>query len=150
MLHITKKFLFHSILTVALVSFISMVLLYWYPIQTPLSLFLATNLIFAAYALKVYFLIPIGLSICILLFFTALSILKDQIALPSISCVYLLCDLLLLSYSFMDACFNDKHFILVQAVQIIISVVIIFFLCIYLILQRKTRKTRKTGDGSLS
>lgn len=139
MVKISRKVLFYSMIIISLTSFINMSVLYWVPIQIPLSLHSVTGLMLAAYFLKAYYLIPICFSICALIFFSAFSFLKQQIFLPIVLFVYLLCDLFFLVYSFFNAWFTDAHFIAVQAIQIVISSVIITFMCIYLRARCKTR-----------
>jgi hypothetical protein len=87
-----------------------------------------------AYFFKMYYLIPVSFAICVLMFFAALSFPKEQIVLPVVLSVYLLCDLFILAYSFFDAWYNDEHFMTMQFVQLIISVTIIIFIGIYFIL----------------
>lgn len=130
---------------ISLISFINMALLYWFPIQIPLSSYSAISLMATSYFFKVYYLIPICFAICVLMFFTALSFLKKQVILPVILFVYLLCDLFFLAYSFFNAWVNDEHFIVVQAIQTIISITIIIFMCVYFILLWKEKSTKKTG-----
>lgn len=140
MLEISKKFLFYSLIIISLISFINMTILYWFPIQIPLGLYSAVSLLLTAYFLKVYCLIPISFLICVFIFFTALSFRKEQIFLPITSSIYLLCDLFILVYSFVDSWFNDEIFMVVQAIQIVISITVIVFMNIYFILLWKAKK----------
>jgi len=139
MLEISKKFLLYSLMTISSISLINMAVLYWFPIQTPFSSYSATSLMATIYFLKLYYLVPISLAICVLMFFTAMSFSKEQMLLPVILSVYLVCDLFILAYSFFDAWYNDEHFITMQFVQLVISVIIIIFNGIYFILLRKQR-----------
>ena len=145
MLKVTKMFLFYSLLIISSISFINILILYWFPIQIPLSSYLATNIMTTSYFLKAYYLMPIGFVICTLMLFSALSFLREKIILPVILFVYLLCDLFFLTYSFFDTWFNDKYFIMVQAVQIIINITIVAFLSLYFIILAQ----RQSGDGSV-
>ena len=149
MLKNTKSFLLFSLLIISSISFVNIAILYWYPMEIPLSSHLAVNLMRIAYFFKAYYFIPICFAICALIFFSALSFLKEKIIMPVILLIYLLCDLFFLTYSFFDAWFNDEYFIAMQAIQIVISITIITFVFIYLILLRKVNQG-ETGDGSRS
>ena len=151
MFKISKKFLFYSLIIISSISLINMTVLYWFPIQIPLSSYSATSLMLTSYFLKTYYLIPVGYSICILILFAASSFLKEQVVLPIALLVYFLSDLFFLAYSFFDAWLNDEHFIVAQAIQIVISITVIIFMCIYFIFLRGSKKTleRSTGDGLL-
>lgn len=147
MFNFSKKFLFFLMLTISSITFVNMLVLYWFPIQIPLSSFFITGLMSTAYFLKVYYLIPICLLICVVMFLSAFSFLKEKIFLPVVLLIYLFCELCLHAYSFFSAWFHDAHFSAMQAVHIVISITIITFMHIYL----TTRKTARTaGDDSLS
>lgn len=137
MLKISKKFLFYALLIISSITLLNLIVLYWFPIQVPLCSYLATNLMVTAYIIKAYYLIPICFSICILMLCTAFAFLKEQLFLPVTLFVYLWCDLFFLSYSFFDAWFNDSHFIAVQAIQILINISVITFMCIYFVTRKK-------------
>lgn len=132
------------------VAFINVVVLYWLPTQLPLSSYSAVSLMATAFYTGNYWLIPISISFCGLMFITAFSFKKQQIVLPIISFLYLLLDLSILSYSFFDSLINDEHFIAGQLMQIITNITIIVFIATYLFLgwkQKNPRKTYKKGDG---
>ena len=140
MLRISKKFLFYSLLIISSITLVNLIVLYWFPIQIPFCSYLATSLMFTAYIIKAYYLIPICFSICILMLFTAFSFLKEKIFLPIALSIYLLCDLIFLAYSFFDAWINDSYFMSVQAIQMIVSITVTTFMCIYFVTRRKTAK----------
>ena len=131
MLGVTKKFLFYSLMIISSISFINVAILYWIPIQLPISLFSVTGLMSTAFFAKIYWFIPISLSFCILIFITAFSFSKQQMVLPVILFIYLLFDLLILTYSFFDLWYNDEHFMVVKLIQIVISITIMTFMGIY-------------------
>jgi len=139
MLKTTKNILFYVLMIISTISFINIATLYWIPIQLPVSSYLATSLASTAYFLKEYYLIPISFMICILVFFSAFSFLKKEKILPGISFVYFLCELLFLICSFFHAWLNDKSFIAMQAVQMIISIIIVVLVCIYFVLLWKEK-----------
>lgn len=151
MLNISKSILFHSLRIIAFFSLIHMTILYWFPVQFPLSSNLAITLVFTSYMLKMYYLIPFALLICILMYLSSSSFMKNQIIMPAIMFVYFLCDSFILGYSFLDTWFNDSCFIAVQAIQWLISIAILVFMCIYFSYFRKKyppgRQRRKTGDS---
>lgn len=142
MLDISKKILFYSLMIISSVSLVNITVLYWFPTQIPLSSYLSVSLVATSYFVKAYFLIPISFLICFLMLFAALSFLKEQIILPIIMLIYFLCDLFFLLYSFFDAWFNNEHFIVIQAIQIVVTVAVLVFMCIYIVLLKGTLKKR--------
>jgi len=134
MLKISEKFLFYSLIAISSISFINIAALYWFPIQFPLSSYTATGLMATAFFTKNYWLIPISISFCALMFITAFSFPRRQTILPIILSVYLLFDLIILAFSFFNSWLYDEHFIAGQLIQIIISIAIIVFTGIYLVL----------------
>ena len=127
---------------IAIISSINIVLLYWYPFQISLSSYLATSLMFIAYAFKLYYLVPISLLICIGMFFAALSFQKEQTLLPIGLFVYLHCDLFLLVCNVGITWLVDKHFLKIQATQLFISFSVIILMYFYFaLLKRHKRQT---------
>ena len=150
MLENSKKVLFYSLMIISSISLINMMVLSWCPTQIFLSSHLVISLTATSFFLKAYYLIPLGLFVCILMLFAALSFLKERMVLPIISFGYFLCDLFFLAYSFFDAWVNDNVFIVKQAIQIFISITVITYMCIYIVLLRNKRKTaaQTQDDGS--
>ena len=147
MFDLAKKFSFFSLMIISSITLINIAVLYWFPLQIPLSSYLAVNLMRTSYFLKAYYLIPIVFSLCIVMFFSALSFLKNRILLPVFSFIYLLCDLILLGCSFFDSWFNNEYFIPMQAITITINITVIVFMCIYFIfLGRQKIEKRKKAD----
>lgn len=140
MLRISKKFLFYSLLIISSITLVNLIVLYWFPIQIPFCSYLATSLMFTAYTIKAFYLIPICFSICILMLLTAFSFQKEKIFLPIALSIYLLCDLFFLAYSFLDAWINGSYFMSVQAIQVIVSITVTTFMCIYFVTRRKAAK----------
>ena len=147
MLETSKKFLFYSLMMISTISFINIIVLYWFPIQFPLSSYLATSLMITSYFLENYYLIPISFLICVFIFFTALSFLKQRIFLPAMLLVFLSLDLLFLACSFFDSWLNDDKFMVVQAIQIITNILVIIFMCIYFIFLKQEKTTVKPIRG---
>ena len=140
MLNISKKFLFFTMVIISSISLINMIVLYWFPIQIPLSSYSVTGLAFTAYFLKAYYLLPICFAICIVMFVAAFSFLKECVFLPVATSLYFLCDFLVLTYSFFGAWFNDGHFIAVQAIQMLISIAVIVFIYFYFVTRKAAGK----------
>lgn len=140
MLDFSKKTLFYILMIISSISFINLVLLYWFPMPLPLSSYLVIGLAQVAYFFKLYYLLPISIVICVLMFLGTLSILKKRIVLPVILFVYYLCDLSFLAYNVFDAWINEKYFIVTQAIQTIISITVIAFMCAYFVCLWKTKK----------
>ena len=143
-----KNILFYWLMIISVISFVNAAIFYWFPIQAPISVYSVTCLMFVSYALKIYYLIPVALSICFLIFFTALSLHKEKNFLLVVLFIFLHCDFLLLAYSFFDAWIYDNYFIIDQSIQIVISFAIIIFMYIYFFLLWKKNKIRGQGDGS--
>ncbi len=143
MFEFSKKFLYYSLIIISTISFINISFLYWFKVQIPLSSYSIISLMFTSLFLKIYYLIPIVFLICIFMFFTAFSFLKERIISPIILFVFSLCDLSFLLISFWDSWFNDKNFIFSQATQIVISITTLIFMLIYFFLwKQKNRKGR--------
>ena len=133
MLYISKKVLYYSLLVIGSITLINVLIGYWFPIHFPLSSFLAIGVMYASYFLKAYYLVTISIFFCLLMIFSAIAISKEKIALPIVLLVYSLVNLLCVTYSFLVAWVGDKHFMSGQAVQVVISITIVFFILIYLI-----------------
>ena len=142
MLKLSKRFLFFSLIVFSMITIIHMIVLYWFPLQLPFSSYLATSLTMAAYFLKVNYLVPIVFMLCVLILFSAFSILKEKIALAIICSIYFFIDFLFLSYSFLDAWICNSHFLAMQAIQILIYIPVIVFLCIYYSALYKARSNK--------
>lgn len=140
MFKISKKFLFFAMMIISSISLINIIVLFWFPVQIPLSSYSVTGLAFTAYFLKAYYLLPICFAICIVMFVAAFSFLKEHVFLPVVSSLYFLCDFLVLAYSFFGAWFKDGHFITVQAIQILISITIIAFIHLYFATRKAASK----------
>ena len=149
MLAISRKIIFYFLILMSLITMLHMVGLYLFPIQIPvqfpLSSFLATSLMFLFCVLETYFLLPVCVFLCVLLFFSAISFLKEKTFLPIVSSIYLLVELLCLGYSFFSAWLNDKYFIVMQAIQIVVSVTIMVFIVFYFIYKSR-REIGGTDD----
>jgi len=86
----------------AIITLINIAIMYWLPMQIPLSSFSAIKLMFLAYGDGQYILIPVSVLICGLLFVGGWSVQKKRIVFPVLTFFYLLYDfieLLLLTVS---------------------------------------------------
>ncbi len=140
MLRTSKTILFFSMIVISIISIVNITIMYWFPMQIPLSSYLAIALMSIAYFFKAYYLIPLCYSICILMFFAAFSFRKEQVAMPLLLLAYLLCDFFFLAYTFFDSWINDAHLVAVQAIQLIVSVTIISLTFIYLVTRKAAAK----------
>ena len=132
-----KWFLFISLPAISTVSFVNMILMYFFPVGLfPFGSYFITSLSLTAYFLKAYFLLLPAVLICVLMFVTAFSVRKNRIVLPIALSVYLLIDLVFLACSFFGAWFSDANFLAGQAIQLVISIAVVFFLLIYLAARR--------------
>lgn len=93
MLKRKQMYLVVALLTVSIVTFANLLVMYWLPFVFPLSSFSAMRIAFAAFAEKRYYLLAICALICILLFLTAISVRRRRHILPMMSLLYLVCDL---------------------------------------------------------
>lgn len=144
MLRVVKRILIYSLIIVSSITFIISASFYWLHISNcPLSSYTVVSFMWVSLVLKMYYFIPICFAVCILMFFSALSIKKEKILLPIILFPYLCCDMFFLSYNFFDAWFNNGYFIPKQMIQLVISVAIIVLMIIYFILIWKARRQKR-------
>ena len=87
---------------VSTVSLINVFVMYWFPINIPLSSFSAVRLTFVAFIEKRYYLILASALICVLLFLSTLSVRRQHIVLPSLSLLYLIYDFIKVMSLFID------------------------------------------------
>ena len=86
---------------VSTVSLINVFVMYWFPINIPLSSFSAVRLTFVAFIEKRYYLILVSALICVLLFLSTLSVRRQHIILPGLSLLYLTYDFIIVLSLFM-------------------------------------------------
>ena len=134
---INKYFkIFEKILiTIAIITIINIIIMYWFPIPTPFSSFTATRATFIAFLDRKYYLIIISASLCGLILYTAKSIKNNKI-LPAI---------LLLIYYIYELFFSSIEYFsqLLFNIPIFLDIYIIISLIIYLILSIKKKIPNK-------
>ena len=114
---------------VSTVSLINVFVMYWFPINIPLSSFSAVRLTFVAFIEKRYYLILFSILICVLLFLSTLSVRRQHIALPSLSLLYLILDFIKVLSLFVDGL--DDGYWKTYIIRTIISIPLIVLLCVY-------------------
>ena len=98
----STKYLTILLTIVSTVSLINVFVMYWFPINIPLSSFSAVRLTFVAFIEKRYYLILVSTLICVLLFLSTLSVRRQHIVLPSLSLLYLIYDFIIVMSLFVD------------------------------------------------
>lgn len=129
MLKLSKKILFVLLLAVSVVTFINVLVMYWFPIIIPLSSFSAVRLTVLLLIEKQYYLIPVSLLICVLLLLTAISIRRQHILLPGLSLPYLIYDFVIVLSLFVNGL--DDGYWKTYIIQMTVSIALIVLLCIY-------------------
>lgn len=114
---------------VSAVSLVNVLVMYWFPINIPISSFSAVRLTVVAFIEKRYYLIPVSVLICILLFLSTLSIRRQHIILPSLLLLYLIYDFIIVLSLFIDAL--DDGYWKIYIIRTIISISLIVLLCVY-------------------
>lgn len=95
MLKYSTKCLTILLTIVSAVSLINVFVLYWFPINIPLSSFSAVRLTVVAFIEKRYYLILVSVLVCVLLFLSTLSVRRQHIILPGLSLLYLIYDFII-------------------------------------------------------
>lgn len=113
----------------SVVTFVNILVIYWIPINIPLSSFSAVRTMFVAFAEKRYHLILASVLICVLLFLSTISVHRQRSLLPVLSLLYLIYDFVivvsLLIDGIGDGCWRT------YIIQTIFSITLIVLLCIY-------------------
>ena len=127
---------------VSTVSLINVFVMYWFPINIPLSSFSAVRLTFIAFIEKRYYLILVSALICVLLFLSTLSVRRQHIILPGLSLLYLIYDFIVVMSLFVDGL--DDGYWKTYIIRTIISIPLIVLLCVYCLnyLQNHIHKIR--------
>lgn len=131
MLKFTKSLLMPLLKIIAVITCMNVIALYWFPLMLPFSSFLAVKIMFVAYAEEMYYMSFISISICILMFFTAVSINRHKFLCPAVLTVYFAVEFLDLLLVLIDDFSVNNGFIWLHLVQILISTVLSILLCIY-------------------
>ena len=127
---------------VSTVSLINVFVMYWFPINIPLSSFSAVRLTFVAFIEKRYYLILVSALICVLLFLSTLSVRRQHILLPVLSLMYLIYDFVIVFSLLVDG-LGDGYW-KTYIIQTIVSVTLIVLLSVCLLdLLTKKRASRR-------
>ena len=129
MLKYSTKWLTILLASVSTVSLINVFVMYWFPINIPISSLSAVRLAVIAFIEKRYYLIPVSVLICGLLFLSALSVRRQQIILPSVSLLYLIYDFIIVMSLLINGL--DDGYWKTYIIRTIISISMIALLCIY-------------------
>ena len=141
MLKYITKSLTILLFIVSAVSLLNVLVMYWLPIDIPISSFSAVRLTVVAFIEKKYYLILVSVLICILLFLSTLSVRRQRIILPSLSLLYLIYDFGIVLSLFADGLYDGYW--RTYIVRIIVSIVPVVLLCIYC----WNVLNNRTGDG---
>ena len=119
-------------------------MVYWIPINIPLSSFSAVRFTVVALIEKRYCLILVSLLICVLLSLSAVSISRNRIIIPMLSLLYMIYDFIVVLLLFVGALCGNGYWE-TYITQTIILVFLIILLCVYCWKQRRRGRTK---DGS--
>ena len=125
----SSKFLTILLAIVSTVSLINVFVMYWFPINIPISSFSAVRLTVVAIIEKRYYLILFSISICVLLFLSTLSVRRQRIVFPSLSLLYLLYDFAVVMSLLVDGL--DDGYWKTYIIQTLILITLIALLCAY-------------------
>ena len=127
---------------VATVSLTNVFVMYWLPINIPISSFSAVRLTVVAFIEKRYYLILVSIFICVLLFLSTLSVRRQHFILPSLSLLYLIYDFIVVMSLLVDGL--DDGYWKTYIIRTIISIPLIVLLCVYCLnyLQNHIHKIR--------
>ena len=129
MLRYSQKCLTVLLTIVPIVTFVNVLVMYWIPINIPLSSFSAVRTMFVAFIEERYYLILVSVSICVLLFLSTISIRRQHSFLPVLSLMYLIYDFIIVLSLLIDG-LGDSYW-RTYIIQAIISITLIVLLCIY-------------------
>lgn len=142
MLKYSTKCLTILLAIVSTVSLMNIFVMYWFPINIPISSFSAVRLTVVAFIEKRYYLILVSVLICVLLFLSTLSVRRQHIIFPSLSLLYLIYDFIIVMLLFADGL--DNGYWKTYIIRTIISIPSIVLLCAYCLnyLQNHIHKLR--------
>jgi len=129
MIQFYKKALSSMLFAVSFITLINVIVIYWIPINVPLSSFSAVRIAVVALIEKRYYLILVSGLICAWLFLTTIAIRRQHILLPGLLFLYLMYDFVILLSLFVDGL--DDGYWKTYIIQIIVSIALIVLLCIY-------------------
>lgn len=115
----------------AIITLLNIAIMYWLPMQVPLSSFSTIKLMFLAYGKGYYILIPVCILICCLLFAGGWAVQKRKILFPVLVSFYLLYDLIeLILLSTSDYLANNGY-LKSDLASMMITLLLEVLLCIY-------------------
>ena len=114
---------------VSTVSLINVIVMYWFPIDIPISSFSAVRLSVVAFMDERYYLNLFSILICVLLFLSTRSVRCGHIVLPSLSLLYLIYDFIKVMSLFVDG-LEDGYW-QTYIIRTIIPIPLIVLLCNY-------------------
>ena len=129
MLKHNKKCLIALLTIVSIVTFVNVFIMYWFPINIPLSSFSTVRCTFIAFIEKRYYLILVSVLICVVLFLSTRSIRRKHIILPSLSLLYLIYDFIIVLLLFIDGL--DGGYWRTYITRTIVLFVLIVLPCVY-------------------
>lgn len=125
----STKYLTILLTIVSTVSLINVFVMYWFPINIPLSSFSAVRLTFVAFIEKRYYLILVSALIGVLLFLSTISVRRQHIILPGLSLMYLIYDFIIVLSLFINGL--DDGYWRTYIIRTIVSIALIVLLCVY-------------------
>ncbi len=125
----STKYLTILLASVSVISLINVFVMYWFPINIPISSFSAVRFTVIAFTEKRYYLILFSILICVLLFLSTISVRRQRIILPGLSLIYLIYDFAIVLPLFIDGL--DDGYWRSYIIRIIVSIVLVVLLCIY-------------------
>lgn len=129
MLKYSTKCLTILLAIVSAVSLVNVLVMYWFPINIPISSFSAVRLTVVAFIEKRYYLTLVSALICVLLFLSTISVRRQHILLPVLSLMYLIYDFVIVFSLLVDG-LGDGYW-RTYIIQTIVSIALIVLLCIY-------------------
>lgn len=124
-----KKYLTVVLKVISIVTFINILVMYWLPVNFLLSSFSAVRIAVVALMENRYYLIPLGVFICALLFLAAISIRRQHIVLPILSLIYSVYDFIVVLILLISG-LGDGYWRM-YIVQTVSDFTLIVLLCIY-------------------
>ena len=131
MLKYTNFFLKIGLAIVAFVTLFNILSMYWIPVRIPVSSFSAVRIMFIAIAEKRFYLVPVSVLICVMLFLSCISIHKQKFVLPCVASLYLTYDLVVLFLVMIDS--QEYGYWRNYMIETIISIVLLSLLIIYIV-----------------
>lgn len=116
---------------VAAITLVNVAIMYWLPMQLPLSSFSAIRLMFLAYGNGQYHLIPVSVLICVLLFAGGMAVQKRRIWFPVLSVFYFLYELIELLLLSVSDYLAGNGYLRSDLASLLITTLIGGLLCIY-------------------